>query len=140
MENSNSQDFSVESLKERSNTEPVANYLGMRLVELSDGYARVSMTLRPEHLNFNGLIFGGIIMSLADLAFAYATNCAGVPNVASQFSIQFISGANAGDELMAECTVIKRGRRACYSDMTVSDSKGKLVARASGVTIPLTRI
>jgi len=133
------QDHTVESLKEKSETEPVANYLGMRLIEISEGYSKVRMVLRPEHLNFNGLIFGGIIMCLADLAFAYATNSMGTPNVASQFNIHFIAGASAGDELSAECHVIKRGNRVCHSEIKVSNRDGKLIAQATGVTIPLTK-
>ena len=139
MINNSNQEHTVESLKNKSANEPVANYLGMKLLDLSEGFSRVSMTLRPEHLNFNGLVFGGIIMSIADLAFAYATNCANVPNVAAQFSIQFISGASVGDVLTAECTVIKRGNRACFSEMVVNNQKGKLIAKAMGVTIPINR-
>ncbi len=138
MRNDSNQEYTIEALKKKSECEPIAKYLGMRLVELNYGYSRVSMTLRPEHLNFNGLIFGGIIMSLADLAFSYATNCAGIANVAAQFSIQFLSGASVGDELTAECTVLKRGNRACFSEMTVKNQHAKIVAKAAGVTIPLT--
>ncbi|HIE17155.1 MAG TPA: PaaI family thioesterase [Dehalococcoidia bacterium] len=109
----------------------------MRLLELSQGYARVAAKLRPEYLNFNGMVFGGIIMSLADQAFAYATNSVITPNVASQFNIHFIAGATSGDELIAECRVVRTGRRVCISEMTVTNQDGKLIAKATGTTIPL---
>ncbi|MBM3155585.1 MAG: PaaI family thioesterase [Chloroflexi bacterium] len=127
----------LEKLRAKAKEEPIASFLGIKLVELSDGYARVTMKLKPEHVNFNGMIFGGIVMSLADQAFAYATNSVITPNVASQFNIHFIAAANVGDELTAECRVVRSGKRVCVSEMTVTDHKGKLIAKATGTTIPL---
>ncbi len=127
----------VKKLKAKSEKEPIASFLDMKLVELSEGYAKVSMKLKPEHINFNGMVFGGIIMSLADQAFAYGTNSVITPNVASQFNIHFIARADVGDELIAECRVAKTGKRVCVSEMTVTTQDGKLIAKATGTTIPL---
>jgi len=107
------------------------------LVELEDSYAKVTMILKPEYLNFNGMVFGGIIMCLADQAFAYATNSVITPNVASQFNIHFIAGATVGDELTAECHVVRSGKRVCISDIVVINQDRKLIAKATGTTIPL---
>lgn len=123
-------------LKTRAEGEPIASFLNMRLLELSPGYARVAMKLRPEYINFNGMTFGGIVMAVADEAFAYASNSVITPNVASQFNIHFIASAAVDDELTAECKVVKSGRRVCISEMTVTNQEGKLVARATGTTIP----
>jgi len=123
-------------LKTRAEGEPIASFLNMRLLELSPGYARVAMKLRPEYINFNGMTFGGIVMAVADEAFAYASNSVISPNVASQFNIHFIASAGVDDELIAECKVVKSGRRVCISEMTVTNQEGKLIARATGTTIP----
>ena len=127
----------LEKLRAKAEAEPIASFLNMRLLELSEGYAKVTMKLKPEYSNFNGMVFGGIIMSLADQAFAYATNSVIHPNVASQFNIHFVATANVDDELTAECRVVKSGRRVCISEMTVTNQEGKLIARATGTTIPL---
>jgi len=127
----------IEKLKAKAEGEQIASFLNMRVLELSPGYAKVAMDLRPEYTNFNGLIFGGIIMSLADQAFAYASNTIVIPNVASQFNIHFVAGAAVDDELTAECRVVKSGRRVCISEMTVNNQEGKLIAKATGTTIPL---
>jgi acyl-CoA thioesterase len=125
----------VAGLKEKEKQEPIATFLGMKLVELSPGYARVNMKLRPEHLNFNGMVFGGIIMALADQAFAYGTNSLVTPSIATQFNIHLISGAGVGDELTAECRVVRSGRRIGVSEMTVTNQDGKLIAKATGTTV-----
>jgi acyl-CoA thioesterase len=127
----------LEELKEKAKSEPVAAFLDMKLIELAEGHARVSMKLKPEHVNFNGMVFGGIVMSLADQAFAYGTNSVITPNVASQFNIHFVAAANVGDELIAECWVAKSGKRVCISEMAVTNQDGKLIAKATGTTIPL---
>jgi acyl-CoA thioesterase len=127
----------VAKLKLEAEKEPIASFLKMRLVELSPGSAKVAMKLRPEYINFNGLVFGGIVMALADEAFAYASNTVITPNVASQFNIHFIAGAQKDDELIAECKVVKSGKRVCISEMAVTNQEGKLIAKATGTTIPL---
>ena len=130
-------DDRVAWLQAQAKDEPVAAFLGMQLAELSAGYARVTMKLTDDYQNFHGLTFGGIIMALADQAFGYASNSVAYPSVASQFSTSFIAGARAGDELTAECKVIKSGKRAGFSEVTITNQEGRLIARASGVTIPL---
>lgn len=107
----------------------------MRLVELSPGYAKVVMKLMPEYENFNGMVFGGIVMAVADQAFAYATNSIVSPSIATQFNIHLIAGANTNDELTAECHVLKSGRRIGVSEMTVTNQDGKLIAKATGTTV-----
>jgi acyl-CoA thioesterase len=127
----------VRELKTREKTEPIASFLGMKLEELTSGYARVTMTLKEDYVNFNDYIFGGIIMSLADQAFAYATNSMNLPSVASQVNIYFLSAPKPGDELTGECRVLKSGKRSAVSEMTVTGKDGKLIAKATGTTIPL---
>ena len=124
-------------LKAKGKKEPIASFLKMHLLELSPGYAKVAMKLTPEYQNFNGLIFGGIIMAVADQAFAYASNSATPHSVASQFNIHFISGAEANDDLIAEGRVVKSGKRVGISEMVVTNQDGKLIAKATGTTIPV---
>jgi len=127
----------VVELKAKEEGEPISSFLKMRLMELSPGYARVVIPLLAEYENFNGLIFGGIIVAVADQAFAYASNSLAFPSIASQFNIHFISGASAGDVLTAECWVVRSGRRVGVSEMKVTNQDGKLIAKATGTTIPV---
>jgi len=129
----------VAALKAKGKREPIASFLKMRLLELSPGYAKVTMKLAPEYQNFNGLIFGGIIMAVADQAFAYASNSLAHPSIASQFNIHFISGAEVNDDLIAEGRVVKSGKRVGISEMVVTNQDGKLIAKATGTTIPVAR-
>jgi acyl-CoA thioesterase len=124
-------------LRKLAGSEPVARFLGMELEKLSPGYTKVTMKVKPEHQNFNGMVFGGIIMALADQAFAYASNSIVRPNIASQFNIHFLAAPEAGARLTAEGRVLKQGRRVGVTEITVTDEAGTLIARATGTTIPL---
>ena len=95
------------------------------------------MKIKPQYQNFHELAFGGLIMAVSDQAFAYASNSIAYPSVASNFNISFIAGASAGDELTAECRVIKSGKRTGFSEITVTNQEGRLIAKSSGTTIPL---
>ncbi len=125
----------VSRLKAEARDEPIASFLNMELLELSPGYSRVKIKILPEHRNFNGFTFGGIIMAVADQAFGYAVNSLNRPSIASQFNIYFIAPASTGDELTAEGKVVKSGRRVSICEMTVTDQDGKLVAKATGMTV-----
>ena len=127
----------IAELRARGDGEPIASFLGMTLKELSPGYAKVVMKLKPEYQNFNGLVFGGVVMAVADQAFAYGSNSLSYPSLASQFNIHFVAGAGVGDELIAECRVVRSGRRVGVSEIVVTNQEGKLIAKATGTTIPV---
>ena len=116
-------------------SEPISAFFDMHVIELKMGYARLSLRIKPEYLNFQGVAFGGVIMSLADQAFGYAVNTLSYPSVASQFNIYFLSTARTDDNLTAEGTVIRCGRRVSVAEVSVTNQDGKLIARASGSTI-----
>ncbi len=124
-------------LRAKAEGEPITSFLKMRLLELSPGYAKVAMKVKPEHQNFNGLTFGGMVMAVADQAFAYTVNSVDLPSIASQFNIHFIAAAKVGDELIAEGRLVKSGKRVSIAEMTVTNQEGKLIAKATGTTIPV---
>jgi len=127
----------VSELRTKSLNEPVGRFLQTTLVELEPGYAKVKIKVKPEYVNFNGLVFGGIISSVIDEAFAYATNSLIQPSYASQLNVHFINAPVVGDELTAECWLLKSGKRVGISEMVVTNQDDKLIAKATGTTIPV---
>jgi acyl-CoA thioesterase len=125
------------ALKARIINEPISSFFNIKILEISQGYARVSMKMRPEYLNFNGVIFGGIITAVADHAFSLAINSLAMPSLATQFNIHLLASAVVNDELIGEGKVIRSGKRVGISEMTVTNQSGKLIAKATGTTIPV---
>ena len=113
--------------------------LGFRLLELSEGYAKVSVTLRPECANFIGTTDGGLVLSLADNAFACSCNTLGQIRVAIQFSINFISSPSLGSELVAEAKTVHAGKTIAITEVSVTDDSGRTIARATGTAITISQ-
>ena len=109
--------------------------LGMEVVHLSSGRARVSMVVRPDMVNGHDLCHGGLIASLADSAFALACNSHGPVTVAAGFSIDFLRPGRLGQTLYADAReVYLRGRSGIY-DVTVradDPESGEVVAEFRG--------
>ena len=114
---------------------PYGRRLGFHLLELSEGYARVSVTLRPEHTNFLGMTDGGLVMSLADYAFACSCNTFGQVRVAAQFSTNFVSAPAMNSDLLAEGRTIHAGKTMALTEISVTDASGRLIAKATGTAI-----
>ena len=107
-------------------------WLGMHVEAVAPGYARLSMTVRPEFLNGHRTCHGGLIFTLADSAFAFACNSHNHNTVAAGCSVEFLRPAHGGDVLTAEATEqILSGRHGVY-DVRVSNQNGEVVAMFRG--------
>lgn len=102
--------------------------LGMEVLEVTPGTAKLSMRVRKDMLNGHQTCHGGLISALADSAFAFACNSYNELTVASSFSIDLLAPAHLGDLLTAQCTeVSKTGRTGVY-DTAVTNQHGKRIA------------
>lgn len=81
--------------------DPFSKQLGIRLVSASPGKSTLQLDISNNHLNSHGTVHGGVIFSLADVAFAVASNTSGVPAVAINTSITYMKAASSGT-LIAE--------------------------------------
>ena len=125
----------INEMRKKFDDSPCAVHLGMKLVELSKGYARVSMELKKEHLNWENMIHGGIVATVLDQAFGCACNTLDNIHVAVQMNIHFMKAPAVGETIYAESKVLHAGKRMGTSEMKVCDSKGNDIARATGTTV-----
>lgn len=107
-------------------------FLGMELVEVMPGRARLTMTVMPDMLNGHGLCHGGMIFALADSAFAYACNSYNQNTVASACGVDFLAPARVGDVLEAEAAERSLAGRTGVYDVTVRIQGGATVALFRG--------
>ena len=105
---------------------------GIQIEEARDGYARLSMRLRPDMLNSHGIAHGGMIFALADTAFAYVCNGANHASVAAQASIVFLGKAEIGEMLVAEAEEVAREGRAGVTRVAVRTDDGRAIAEFTG--------
>jgi len=106
--------------------------LGMELLEVRAGYARLRMAVRPEFLNGHLTCHGGMIFSLADSAFAFACNSYNINTVAAGCSIEFLRPVLRDEVLTAEAVEqVLSGRNGVY-DIRVTNRAGETVALFRG--------
>ena len=110
--------------------------LGIKVLEIKDGYARMSITITEEHTNLHGFTHGGIIFALADCAFAEATNFGDNKAVAVQVSINFVKPSGKGDLLTAEAIKISEGKTFSLYNVTVT-KENKVLALFTGLAYKL---
>ena len=88
-----------------------AEQLRLEVISVGEGRARLRATVAPEHLNIHGTAHGGFLYSLADEAFALASNSRGVTAVALTVHMEYFRPVSAGDALEALATEEYLGRR-----------------------------
>jgi acyl-CoA thioesterase len=113
--------------------DPFAKRMGIELQEVRPGYSRVGMTLTPDMLNFHGIPHGGAIFSLADAAFAAASNSHGQMAVALSVTISFLAAAEPGSHLVAEAQELRKGHRSGFYQIAVRKETGDLIATCQAV-------
>jgi acyl-CoA thioesterase len=106
--------------------------LGMRILEVRPGYARLSMTVREDMVNGHKLCHGGLIFTLADSAFAFACNTYDSVTVASAANVEFLLPGRLGDELTATAEERSRSKRTGVYDVVVRNQQGESVALFRG--------
>jgi acyl-CoA thioesterase len=111
----------------------LAAHLGMELIEISPGQATVRMTVEERHLNSIGGIHGGTLFTLADFAFAAASNAHGNVAVGVSTSMAFHRAATAGCVLTAVAREVSRSRKLGSYQVDITDEKGELLATFQGL-------
>jgi acyl-CoA thioesterase len=106
--------------------------LGISLLAVEPGVARVTMQVRPDMVNGHGICHGGLIFTLADSAFAFACNSHGPATVAAAVAIDFLAPARIGDVLTAEARERWLGGRTGLYDLAVTRADGTVIAHARG--------
>ena len=117
-------------ISDKIRAEPWARSLGIEYVELRRGYCRLRLHLEPHMVNFQGFPHGGVIFSLADVAFGAACNSHGEPAVALSVTIDFLAAVTPETTLVAEAREVKQGRRAGFYEVSVATEDGRTVAAA----------
>ncbi len=118
-------------ITEKIRGEPYAGSLGIRLDTAGEGYATCSVTITGDMLNFLGVVHGGLIFSLADVAFSAASNSDHFPSYALDVSGSFLKAPRVGDVVVAEARRVHATKRTGVYRMEVL-SEGELIATFNG--------
>ncbi len=109
---------------------------GIQLTTVGDDSAAARMIVGAKHMNASGVVQGGAIFALCDLAFAGVANSGNERTVAQTASISYLR-PGTGSKLVAAARIIHRGRRSAVVGVEVTNDQGKLVATATITGCPL---
>jgi uncharacterized protein (TIGR00369 family) len=115
---------------------PLVALLGIEVVSLGDGEAVLSLPYRSELTTIGETVHGGAIAALADTTVMAACWC-GAPapdnlrGSTVDLTIHYLAPASASD-LMATAKVLRRGRKICHAEVSVTDAAGTPIAHGVG--------
>lgn len=122
----------MQAIKQFFSTEDkFAGHCGIVLEEVGTGTARVSMRIEPHHLNGARTVHGGAIFTLADFAFAAASNSYGTLAMGIATSVSFVKAATIGT-LHATARELSRNAKLATYAVEVTDDAGDLIAFFQG--------
>jgi len=122
MENKN------EKLYEVIREDNYTKFLGIKCIEIGKGYAKYSMMVRENMINFHNVAHGGVIFSLADAAFAAASNSEGIRSLALVVEICYRRPVHLGEEIIAEAKEESGGKRTAVYSIKVYNKEGEIIA------------
>lgn len=111
--------------------------VGYGLVKWEEGYAEVALTVEPKHINRSGLLHGGVMVTLLDVACGFAGTWCSVPgNVRRALTLsltsQFISAGRQGERILARARQTGGGRTIYFAAGEVVAEDGRLIGRGDG--------
>jgi len=136
-----SDDPILDDLRGRIADSPFHSGFGLSVVDAEKGSVRLGWIARREHLNLQGLIHGGLLATLADVAMGLAVRTAIEPgrrHVTIELGVHYLRPATPGN-VQAVGRVVRVGTQIAYAEADVRDGGDRLVARGSGtysVTAP----
>lgn len=109
-----------------------ARHSGIELQEVGEGWAKASMKIEPYHFNGAKTVHGGAIFTLADFAFAVASNSHGNLAMGINTSVSFVKAPTAGTLHATAREQSRNPKLASYSVM-ITDDEDSVVAIFQGM-------
>jgi uncharacterized protein (TIGR00369 family) len=122
--------------KEERAPAPVCALLGLRFLDVAEGYVTVAIPASLWFCTGFGTFYGGVLAAFADAAINAAVMTT-VPPATSfgtlDLKVNFLRPVTPdGRDLVARATVEQRGRTIAVTTCRIDDADGKRVAMASG--------
>ena len=118
-------------IREKFETNHFPRLLGIEIDTIEPGRAVLSVEVRKELKQLQGVMHGGAIASLIDTAVAFAIIGVSEPEdrfTTVEMKVNYLSAIRAG-RVTAEARLIRDGRRIIVAECDVFDDKGRLAAK-----------
>lgn len=109
-----------------------SQWLGIEVLEITEGFCKLKMTVRDEMTNGFNIAHGGIAYSLADSCLAFAANADGVQAVSIETSISHTKKVANGDILTATSKEMNKSNKTALYYITITNQDNLEVAHFIG--------
>ncbi|RKZ68137.1 MAG: phenylacetic acid degradation protein [Gammaproteobacteria bacterium] len=109
-----------------------ARHNNIELIDIKPGYSKTRMQILPHHFNAAKTVHGGAIFTLADFAFAVASNSHGTLAMGINTNMSFVKAATAG-MLYAEAKELSCNHKLATYKVSITDDEDDLVAIFQGM-------
>lgn len=100
---------------------------GIEIIAAEPGYAKCALKIEDKHKNALGHVMGGVFFTMADYAFAIASNFKQPATVTQTSQIVYLSSPK-GQTLYAETEKIRAGKKTCFYKIMITDDTGADIA------------
>jgi len=126
-----SPNFKRAILKRIKSKQPYWTLLGIQLIDVKKGWARLRLPFSEKLVHPLGIVHGGATFSLADSAVAMAL--LGLVARDERFTtvemkINYLRPVDKG-EITAEAIILERGKNIALGDVTITNDQGRMVAK-----------
>ena len=127
----------MSNFEARNLTEGLNGVLGFRLIDWSDCFAQIEVSLDDRHKNRQGGLHGGVTATLIDATTGFCGVFEPDPgkrrgNVTVSLTTNFVGRAKTA-KIICTAKTVRSGRRIYFASAEVNDSNGNLVATAEAV-------
>jgi acyl-CoA thioesterase len=114
------------------NGDAFSQWLGIKVIEISEGKCTLEMTVRDEMTNGFNIAHGGIAYSLADSALAFAANSYGIQSMSIETSISHTKKVKSGDVLKAITKEVNKSNKTAIYYITITNQDNMEIAHFKG--------
>ena len=109
-----------------------SQWLGIEVLEITEGFCKLKMTVKDEMTNGFNIAHGGIAYSLADSCLAFAANADGIQAVSIETSISHTKKVASGDVLSATSKEMNKSIKTALYYITITNQDNLEVAHFKG--------
>lgn len=112
---------------------PLMDWLKPNVLEVEEGYVKMSFKAEPYMLNPLGILHGGIVSTILDELMGAVSFTLARPNgfVTINMNVDFLSPAKLDEVVWAEGAVVRAGKTVLHVKAELYNTENKLLAKAT---------
>lgn len=110
--------------------------LGVKPVSSKKGYCKVKLDVKTHHLNHGGIVHGGVLATICDIALAGAVATEMKKEewcVTIQLNIEYMNPGFLGETLFGYGKVVRKGKTLAFMEGGIETKDKKQLTKAHGI-------